>query len=75
LKGWSRSRFNTSKPSPAAPASFSKRFASTRDFSISGQNPAICSSSSVVPASGDPGKTTPPTVRATAILASAGALF
>src|SRR5215471_16668210 len=44
LKGWSTLRFNNSKLRPSAPASFSKRFASARDFSMSGLYPAICSS-------------------------------
>src|SRR5207248_229043 len=63
LNGWSTSRFKSSKLMPSAPASFSSRFASIRDFSISGQNPASCSNSSLVAANGEPGKTMPPTVR------------
>src|SRR5215472_15559636 len=58
---------------PDCPASFNRRFASARDFSISGQNPAICCSSSLVAASGEPGKTMPPTVWTLAIFESAGA--
>ncbi len=48
LKGWSTLRLSSSKESPSAPASFNSRRASARDFSISGQNPASCSSSSLV---------------------------
>src|SRR6267143_1060762 len=44
-----------------------------RDFSMSGENPAIFCSSSSVAASGEPGKTIPPTVCTLAILASLGA--
>src|SRR5215831_4660881 len=73
LKGWSTLRFNNSKLRPSAPASFSKRFASARDFSMSGLYPAICSSSSLVAAKGEPGNTMPPTVCTIAIFDSAGA--
>src|SRR5262244_3700935 len=75
LKGWSRSRFNSSKESRSTPASRNRRRASVRDFSMSGQNPAMLSSSCRFAASGDPGKTTPPTVRTVAILARASAPF
>src|SRR5215813_364471 len=75
LKGWSRSRFNSSKESRPTPASRNRRRASVRDFSMSGQNPAMLSSSCRFAASGDPGKTTPPTVRTVAILARASAPF
>src|SRR6516164_809722 len=75
LKGWSRSRFNNSKESPSTPASRNRRRASVRDFSMSGQNPAMLSSSCRFAASGDPGKTTPPTVRTVAILDRASAPF
>src|SRR5262245_28794973 len=73
LNGWSTLRFNNSKLSPSAPASFSRRFASARDFSMSGQYPAICCSSSLVAAKGEPGNTMPPTVWTIAIFDSAGA--
>jgi len=75
LYGWSTSRLSISKLRFSAPASFSKRLASARDFSMSGQNPASCCSSSLVAASGEPGNTMPPTVRTIAILESAGAPF
>ena len=68
-------RFISSNFSPSAPASFSSRFASARDFSMSGQKPTIFCSSSLVAASGEPGKTRPPTVCTVAILESAGAPF
>src|SRR5882757_44139 len=61
------------KAEPSALASFRRRFASARDFSMSGENPAIFCSSSSVAASGEPGKTIPPTVCTLAILASLGA--
>jgi hypothetical protein len=66
-------RFKSSKLSPSAPASFKSRLASARNLSMSGQNPAIFSSSSLVAASGESGKTVPPTVCTIAILASCGA--
>jgi len=52
-----------------------ERFASTitKGCPMSGQKPAICCSSSLVAASGDPGKTIPPTVLTTAIFDKAGA--
>ena len=40
LYGWSILRFRSSNASPSAPASFKRRLASARDFSISGQYPA-----------------------------------
>src|SRR6266478_654012 len=67
-------RLSSSKLSPSAPASFNSRFASARDFSMSGQNPASFCSSSFVAASGDVGKTMPPTVCTLAILAISGAV-
>ena len=45
LYGWSMLRFSNSKLSPSAPASFSSRRASVRDFSISRQKPATSCSS------------------------------
>ena len=66
-------RFRSSKLRFSCPASFSSFFASARDFSISGQKPAICCSSSLFAARGDPGKTMPPTVRTLALFESAGA--
>ena len=42
---------------------------------MSGENPAIFCSSSLVAASGEPGKTIPPTVCTLAILASLGARY
>src|SRR5499427_9738608 len=66
-------RFRSSNASPSAPASFKRRLASARDLPMSGQYPASVSSSVLVAASGEPGKTMPPTVFTLAILASAGA--
>src|SRR5215831_16405732 len=73
LNGWSTLRFNNSKLTPSAPASFNRRFASARDFSMSGQYPAIRCSSSLVAAKDEPGNTMPPTVCTIAIFDSAGA--
>src|SRR5258708_16102668 len=73
LYGWSMLRFRSSNASPSAPASFRRRFASARDFSMSGQYPASVPCSALVAASGEPGNTPPPTVLTLAILASAGA--
>src|SRR5215471_15157964 len=52
-------RFNSSKVSPSAAASFNRRFASARDLSMSGQNPATFSNSCLVAARVEPGKTMP----------------